>query len=140
MTGYNLAFCIILLWTVVMQWLRATINPVLDVCCCDSPLYLNLFVPCVQRLYSYIQIAVECVPNVPPPPFLVLVYFKNEHRHYNEHHKKKKKKLKMCESSFLANLVFAFLIILQMSLKVGVLPQNLSTRNGHIYPFSLNLV
>lgn len=47
---------------------------------------------------------------------------------------------KMCESSFLANLVFAFLIILQMSLKVGVLPQNLSTRNGHIYPFSLNLV
>lgn len=53
---------------------------------------------------------------------------------------KKKKKLKMCESSFLANLVFAFLIILQMSLKVGVLPQNLSTRNGHIYPFSLNLV
>lgn len=51
-----------------------------------------------------------------------------------------KKKLQMCESYFLGNLVFAFLIILQMSLKVGVLPQNLSTRNGHIYPFSLNLV
>jgi len=41
---------------------------------------------------------------------------------------------------FPCNLVFAILIILQMPLKVGVLPQNLSTGNGHIYPFGLKLV